>query len=288
MRDLNARIAATGLKHAQLSYGRLSYRDVGVGPVIVCLHGIGSASASWLGQLESLADEYRVLAWDAPGYGESDELAAECPSAGDYAEVLSNWLDVLCVSEFHLVSHSLGALMSLAFGQLDRRRVKSLVYLDATLGYGALSEEERVSRVNQRIAMFEELGPEGMAEKRGAALLSKAPSDESLALVKWSMSRLRRTGYIQAIRMLATTDGLSLLTDGGQPVLVACGKEDRVTPESLSRLLASQFANSEYEAIDHAGHVSHIERPDKVNSLISNHVQTVEARQESTTKEGGA
>ena len=50
-----------------------SYREAGTGPALVCLHGIGAASAGWILQLESLKS-YRLIAWDAPGYGESDFL----------------------------------------------------------------------------------------------------------------------------------------------------------------------------------------------------------------------
>ena len=43
----------------------ISYRETGAGQALVLLHGIGSSSAGWLCQLESLAG-YRLIAWDAP------------------------------------------------------------------------------------------------------------------------------------------------------------------------------------------------------------------------------
>ena len=54
-----------------------SYRTSGIaeGPVIVLLHGIGSASGSWAYQLENFSNHYLVIAWDAPGYGGSSILA---------------------------------------------------------------------------------------------------------------------------------------------------------------------------------------------------------------------
>ncbi len=54
----------------------LAYREAGSGAPLVLLHGIGNQSGSWVQQLESLADRFRVIAWDAPGYGGSDPLAA--------------------------------------------------------------------------------------------------------------------------------------------------------------------------------------------------------------------
>ena len=66
----------------------------------VLLHGIGSASASWVAQLHTAVGraDCSVLAWDAPGYGDSTALQPAHPTAQDYAERLWDWLDALKVS----------------------------------------------------------------------------------------------------------------------------------------------------------------------------------------------
>ena len=56
--------------------GAIAYRRAGDGPPLVCLHGIGSGSASWAAQLEALAARFDVIAWDTPGYGGSAPLGA--------------------------------------------------------------------------------------------------------------------------------------------------------------------------------------------------------------------
>src|SRR2546429_10027606 len=66
---LDQRIARYPRRHSKA----ISYRETGAGQALVLLHGIGSSSAGWLCQLESLAG-YRLIAWDAPGYGESEFL----------------------------------------------------------------------------------------------------------------------------------------------------------------------------------------------------------------------
>lgn len=50
------------------------------GPLLVCLHGIGSSSAAFAPQLEGLAPHARVIAWDAPGYAKSLTLTARWTS----------------------------------------------------------------------------------------------------------------------------------------------------------------------------------------------------------------
>src|SRR5437763_52354 len=80
---IDERIARFALKKSK----GISYRESGAGPALVCLHGIGAASAGWILQLETLRG-YRLIAWDAPGYGESDFLPIEKPKPADYRQAL--------------------------------------------------------------------------------------------------------------------------------------------------------------------------------------------------------
>ena len=62
---------------------------------VLLLHGIGANSLHWRFQLAALADRYRLIAWNAPGYLLSDNLRAETPSGRDYADALANFLTAL-------------------------------------------------------------------------------------------------------------------------------------------------------------------------------------------------
>ena len=75
----------------------VSYLTAGSGPAVVLLHGIGGNATQWNAQLDGLSDEFTLIAWDTPGYGESDDPGGEW-RMGDYAEVLAgcstgwNWI----------------------------------------------------------------------------------------------------------------------------------------------------------------------------------------------------
>ena len=62
-----------------------SYRESGsiLSPTICLLHGIGSASGSWIYQLQGLSENYHIIAWDAPGYGKSSNINTEEPEPSD-------------------------------------------------------------------------------------------------------------------------------------------------------------------------------------------------------------
>ena len=55
------------MRHAQVGDQRIAYSQVGGGPPLVLLHGGLDDSRSWRWQQDGLADEFTVIAWDAPG-----------------------------------------------------------------------------------------------------------------------------------------------------------------------------------------------------------------------------
>jgi len=180
----------------------ISYRETGAGQALVLLHGIGSSSASWLHPLESLKG-YRLIAWDAPGYGDSDFLAPREPKPGDYAQALHEFIERLLLKDVVLVGNSLGCLMATAYAAAHPERVRAMVLLGPAGGYGLMPPEERERRLRERLAQLEELGPEGMAQKRSPTLVAAGSPRIALELVRWSQRRIRPEGYRQAVHCLA-------------------------------------------------------------------------------------
>src|SRR5919204_6534830 len=125
-------------RFARKQWRGISYREGGAGPALVLLHGIGSSSASWLFQFETLPG-YRLIAWDAPGYGESDFLAPPTPRPADYAQALHEFLDRLLLKDVVLVGNSLGCLMAGAYAAAHPERVRSMLLLGPAGGDGGVS-----------------------------------------------------------------------------------------------------------------------------------------------------
>jgi pimeloyl-ACP methyl ester carboxylesterase len=246
---------------------RLAWREAGQGTPLVLLHGIGSGSESWEYQLDHFARGYRVIAWDAPGYGGSGDLDPLAPAASDYADALAGLFDALGVARAALVGNSLGALMSAAFVKRHPSRVTALVLSDAAAGHGKLSEEDRNEKLMQRLDDVAELGPAGMAEKRVGKLLgSRAVPGARNAALK-VMSKIRPKGYGQAARMLSLGDIFAELAGCRTPALVVCGAEDAVTPPEGNRKIASALA-ARLELIEGIGHLPYIEAPERFNALV--------------------
>jgi len=258
VKGLDERIAAFPARRS----GGISYRETGAGRALVLLHGIGSSSAGWLFQLESLGG-YRLIAWDAPGYGESQALKTEKPRPADYADALHAFLERLILKDVVLVGSSLGCLMATAYAAAHAERVRSLLLLDPAGGYGG---DEK--KTNERLKQFDALGPQGLAEKRSPTLVGMGAPPIALELVRWSQARVGPDGYRQAIHCLGAG---TLALDARRfhkKTLVACGVEDQVTPEPDCKAIAKAFPKAEYRSLPGLGHVPHIEAPETVNGLI--------------------
>jgi pimeloyl-ACP methyl ester carboxylesterase len=268
---LEARVARFPARQVELASQRvLSYREAcetSDALPLVLLHGIGSGAASWVQQFEALSASRRVLAWDAPGYGESTPVVAASPTATDYANVLYEWLEKLGIERCVLVGHSLGAIIAGSFAAMHPQRVAGLLLLSPAGGYGAASAEVRETKRDQRLAMLNELGPQGLAEKRSANMLSAHASDEARAWVRWNMSRVIPHGYARATHLLANADLASDVAKINGRIAVAVGAEDSITPPSSCERIA-QAARTRLQIIPRAGHAGYIEADTEYTALI--------------------
>lgn len=222
------------LRQMACRHGSMGWREAGQGPALVLLHGIGSGAMAWAGQLEAFAHSHRVIAWDAPGYGESAPLSQAQPMAVDYADALDDFLRRLGVADLVLVGHSLGALVAAAWAGRWSRQARDMdalarrglgaapaqgglgatppLSLDALVlasparGYGQASAEVQASKWHERVALIQRLGVERMALERSTALCAPGASAAVVEQVRWSMARVTPGGYAQAAHMLAHDD----------------------------------------------------------------------------------
>jgi pimeloyl-ACP methyl ester carboxylesterase len=236
----------------------------------VLLHGIGSASASWAEQLSAARDrtDGRLLAWDAPGYGQSAPVLPASPQPADYGERVWQWLDALGERQpVVLVGHSLGALMAGAAARLQPGRARALVLLAPAAGYGDAPAAEREDKLNKRLQSLQRLGPEGMARERAAAMLSPHASSAQVEAVRANMAQVNPEGYTQAARMLAQGVLLRELAGLRCPVTVACGSLDAITVPSACQAVADGLGVPLLD-LGTVGHACPLEGAAAVNRLL--------------------
>ena len=256
----------------QTPKGPIQYRQAGLGDQVthVLLHGIGSASASWAYQLGSAVGvkDLRVVAWDAPGYGQSAHLEMPEPSASSYATMLWLWLDALGVSSpVQLVGHSLGALMAASAVLQQPDRVSRSVFLAPARGYGDAEPAERKKVVEGRLSNLEKLGPAGMANARASAMLSTHAKPWMVDAVRQTMSEVDPKGYAQAVQMLGQGNLIRDVHGIKCPMLVASGDADTITPPATCDQVA-HAAQQKRLSLGEVGHACPLEAALAINQLL--------------------
>ncbi len=243
-------------------------RGTGAGTVVL-LHGIGSNSGSWAAQLAHGLAAGRVLAWNAPGYGDSTAVRPLRPAAQDYASQLWQWLDALGVKNVQLVGHSLGCMIAARAAVLHPQRVTALTLLPPAQGYATASQAEREQKRSDRLNTLATLGVQGMAEKRSSAMLSAYATVTQKNTVQALMGSINVAGYTQAVHLLMDADiGADLAQIPQLKTRIACGSADTVTPPAGCAALAERF-KLPYTDIAGAGHAIAVEAPDAVNDFLS-------------------
>jgi pimeloyl-ACP methyl ester carboxylesterase len=83
----------------------IAYRQVGQGPPLVLLHGFLCDSRCWRHQLEKLSDQFRVVAWDAPGVGFSSNPPNSF-TISDWSHCLAEFLNILGIDQAYILGIS--------------------------------------------------------------------------------------------------------------------------------------------------------------------------------------
>lgn len=107
----------------------IRYYDEGQGETIVLVHGWPQTAYTWRYLLPALSKDYRVIAFDLPGTGESD--SAEVYDTKSISGIISNLLVALKIEQIHLVGHDVGAWISVTFALYYGSQLKSLTVIDA-------------------------------------------------------------------------------------------------------------------------------------------------------------
>jgi 3-oxoadipate enol-lactonase len=250
----------------------IGYEETGGGTAvpIVFLHGVGSDKSVWRPQLEHFGAERRAIAFDYPGYGDSDP-APEGTTRDDYAAAILSAMAELGVDRAHICGLSLGGVVAIAMHAAAPERIVSLILADTF----AVHPDGRAI-YDRSLAASSDLRV--MAEARVDVLLAQ-PADPAVRTeVVETMARIDPAAYRIGAEAVWLADQRDRAGEIRVPTLVICGTEDRVTPPTLSRELAHLIPGAQYEPIGDAGHLSNLERPEEFDTLVGAFVRGVDSR----------
>lgn len=257
----------------ETSHINVYYEKRGNGEPLIFLHGLGNNSQSFSHQLEGLADNFTVIAWDAPGYGKSSDQAQLYKNFSEFSDVLYEFVEGLQLDTFNLLGHSMGAAIAVDFTHRFGHKVNKLILADPTRGAANLTPEQNERNLKNRVTAVDELTGEQLAERRVPNLLAENAPEEVVNRAKQIMAQVRPSGYKSVAHSLYNLNQMDIYPQIKHETLIICGEEDRVTPVSESETVHERIKHSELVIIPEAGHLCYQEKPQLFNEAIIKFLQ---------------
>jgi pimeloyl-ACP methyl ester carboxylesterase len=244
----------------------IHYFDVGSGPVVVLLHGLGSRKEDWLPVLEPMSQKCRLLVPDQIGFGKSDKPLLDY-NIQTYVDFLNEFLRQLKVEKASLVGESLGGWIAALYvaeigGGAHLVPVERLVLVDAA----GLKQDQPIPDLN----------PSSLAAMRG--LMEAVFYDTSWlnddALRKVFTDKLAVHDGYTVRSILSNPQRETQRLDGRLgsikvPTLVVWGKQDKLLPIASGQRYAGGIAGAKLVSFEKCGHVPPVEKTEEFVAAVT-------------------
>lgn len=256
---------------------RIAYRQAGTGPPLVLLHGGMEDSRAWSRQLEGLADEFTVLAWDAPGCGRSTDIP-ETWRLAEFADALSAWLHALNVWHPHVLGLSWGSSVALEFYRRHAAAPASLILASAYAGWAGSLPPDEVALRHTGVLAAADLPREELS-KAWPGVFSTAATpeliEEVMSIAADNSGLVHPGGYRAMAHSMAEADLRGVLPQIRVPTLLLYGELDTRSPLHVAEDLRAQIPAAELAVIPGVGHLANLEAPAAFNAEVRRFIRTV-------------
>jgi 2-hydroxy-6-oxonona-2,4-dienedioate hydrolase len=252
--------------------GVLRYHEAGDGPPLLLLHGSGPGVTGWRnyrGVLADLAEHYRCLVLEFPGFGVSDPCEGHPMAMAQFA--VADFLDGLGLSQVATIGNSMGGIVATQFAIGSPERVSKLVTI------GGAGRSVFAPSPGEGIRLLMEFTDDPTREKLVRWLHSMvydpAIVTEELIEERWALATEAKTLEI-ARRMYSTeafaasgraaaastaTPYWAQLHKITAPTLLTWGRDDRVSPVDMAMLPMRELRRGELHVFPNCGHWTMIE-----------------------------
>jgi len=247
-----------------IQLGSMIVEDMGDGPAVVMVHGLGGSSNSFQPLIGSL-DGFRILRPDLPGAGRS-ALRPGLPGLAGLAAAVREGLRAAGVVRAHLVGHSMGTLICQYLAAEHPDLVASLCL------FGPILEPPPAARqgLHERAEAARAQGMAGIADAVSAGSVADGQL-VATAFVRESVMRQDPAGYAAHCEALSRAGAADHAAIHCATVLIA-GEADPVAPVDMARRLQAAIAGARLETIPGVAHWMMVEAPRRSAELLHAHL----------------
>jgi 3-oxoadipate enol-lactonase len=248
--------------------GGIGFTETGEGEAtpIVFLHGVGSDKSVWRPQLDHFGRARRAVAFDYPGYGDSD--FREDATRDDFAAAVLAAMDALGIARAHVCGLSLGGVVAIAMQAAAPERCVSLILADS---FAVHPDGQAI--YDRSIGASHDM--RGLAKARVGALLAST-NPTARADVIDTMGRIDPAAYRIGAEAVWLADQRERAAAIRIPTLVIVGDQDAITPPALSEELVALIPGAQLSVIAGASHIANLDKPAEFNRAIDGFLATLE------------
>ena len=241
----------------------LAIDHAGEGELLILMHGIGGNRTNWTEQIKVLSEFFHVVAWDARGYGDSDDYEGEL-DFNDFARDLNRVLDHFGVEKAHISGLSMGGRISQSFYAMYPERVKTLGLIATFTGFKNFSDADKQKFIDLRLKPLVEEGKEVMdiAPVVAKTLVGPHATDAQHQQLVESMKCLHKESYIKTVKATTMFDQTAGLEKIAVPTMLVFGEHDGLTKPEMGQKMADRIKDCEFTIIPKSGHLINLEQPD--------------------------
>ena len=261
-------------KEIQYKGKKLTYFDLGSGPVVVLLHGFGEDANIWKDQVRHLQKKFRVITPHLPGSGTSEII--EDMSMEGIAESLHFLLQQEGISKCVLIGHSMGGYITLAFAERHSEMLSGFGLFHST-AYADTAEKKETRK--KGIEFIKLHGAAAFLKTATPNLYSNITKEEKGEVIEnhiQSVNYFSKDALIKYYEgMMGRSDRTHVLKQNKLPFLIVLGKEDAVVP--LKDGLAQSYLPvvSHVHILQKSAHMGMVEEAEETNTLIAEYLQSI-------------
>lgn len=243
------------------------YRDVGVGHLVLFVHGFPLDGTMWLEQIEHAVASARCIAPDLRGFGLSDPSTSPALTMERHADDLASLLDVLEVDVVDFVGHSMGGYVALVFAERYPKRIRTLAMVNSK----STADDDQAKAGRDMAAIKAVIqGRAALGRDMADGLLADGASPWLKARVETMVEGTRAETIVAGLEgMKLRTDRTAALASLHAPMAAIVGVEDQSAPVAGAEEMVAVAPSGELTVIPGAGHLAPIENPDAVAHALA-------------------
>ncbi len=254
---------------------RISQQGDSQKPAIVMLHGFLESLEVFDDLADVLADSFCILRCDLPGHGFSGSSVTEVNTMEFMAKAVKAMTDEYKIDKVHLLGHSLGGYVSLAFAEQYPEHYSSLIFAHSTPNPD--TEQKKEDRL-QQIRIIKEGKTESLLNLFIPQLFAshhRKKFEEQILKLQVHTEFLEPEGIIATLKgMMERKDYKPFLSQCNQPYTFIFGKEDNFIPyNTVAQELIRQFPKAVIYTLEHSGHIGFIEEQDQFVECLCSFLQ---------------